>query len=532
MHIIEQRILNKFKKEPLREIPTTELVREAYPEEHSRMLAKISDSHIDKRAAIQAMRKKGQLHRKVLYHINNLVKDGVLKVGSVKGKGEKHFTLAMDEGQLVVEKKHRQIVITKPSISTSLIEEYEIKSIVYKFDPEGWITKLNCILLESTNFDGINHFYDLVYSCFSEVNDALGLNNFEHLIQKSSEENIEDIIKRLDLDTKDQGRVVCIIINVKNIIDNEKMRAFIQSYSRMRPKNISIVFKTDTKELKSHEALFESIISDFSKEEIKLNIHNRNVHDAPIIIGKGGPYTLREDEWKDYEETVRGKTIGLAIAHTSLAIDCNRFFSQYQNTRDFRDLILKVSRMLLKVSASQRKKSNEYFKRLNELNKPYTKKFFGYAKNYIRFWNFDFEDERQKNLMALMESTKEEVKRFCATERTIYKSCGIPFNFDITFSGVFKKFSSGLSERKYRRISIRGLQDLSSPELNRIIRAKEKLADIFDGNDRMRLHRGGKSLPEEILKEMKFLMNTNHLPIITYDFSEIRGEIKLTSFMG
>jgi hypothetical protein len=532
MHIIEQRILNKFKKEPLREISTTEIVRAAYPEEYSRILAGLTNESHDKKAILNAMRRKGQLHRKSLYHLNNLVKEGVLKVNSVHGKGDKYFTLAIDQGQLVVEKKHKQVIITKPSISTSMIEEYELKRVVHKFDPEGWITKLNCILLESTNHSGINKFYDLVYSCFSEVNDALGLNNFEHLIQNSSSENVEEIMKRLDLDTKDYERVISLIINVKNISDEQKMREFIRIFSRIRPKNVALIFKVDTKELRRNESLFREIVSEFSKSEIKLNLHNKKVHDAPIILGKAGPYTLSEAEWKDYEDNVRGKTIGLALAHTSIAIDAYNFFNSSQSAKEFRELILKVAKALLKVSASQRKKSNDYFKRLNELNRPHTKKFFAYAKNYIRFWNYDFEDKNQKNFVTLLEGTKQDIKRFCAIEQTIYKSCGVPFNFDIAFSSVFKRFSNNLSAKRYVKTNIRGMQDLNNPELTMMISAKEKLAELFDGGDRMRFFRKENFTPEEITKELTFLMNTYNLPMITYDFKEIRGEMKLTNFMG
>jgi hypothetical protein len=532
MHLIEQRILNKFKKEPLREIPTTEIVRAAYPEEYSRILEGLKNESHDKKAMLGAMRRKGQLHRKSLYHLNSLVKEGVLKVNSVHGKGEKYFALAMDQGQIVVEKRHRQIVITKPSVSTSMIEEYEQKRIVHKFDPEGWVTKLNCILLESTNHAGINKFYDLVYSCFSEVNDALGLNNFEHLIQVSSAENTEEILKRLDLDTKDHERVISLLINVRNIYDEAKMKEFIRTFSRIKPKNVALIFKIDTKELRGHESLFHEIVSDFSKAEIKLNLHNKKVHDAPIVLGKAGPYTLSEDEWKDYEDNVRGKTIGLALAHTSIAIDAQNFFNTNPSAKEFRELMMRVAKTLLKVSASQRNKSNDYFKRLNELNRPHTKKFFVYAKNYIRFWNYDFEDKRQKNFMLMLQGIKNDIKKFCSTEQTIYKSCGVPFNFDISLSSVFKKFSNNLSAKKYVKTSIRGLQDFSNPDLVMLISAKENLAELFGGGDRMRFFRKENFKPEDITKELTFLMNTYSLPMITYDFKEVRGEMKLTSFMG
>jgi hypothetical protein len=532
MNPIEQRILNKFKKEPLREISTTELVREVYPDEYSRIVVAINNEFSDKRTASQAKRRKGQLHRKTLYHLNTLVNEGILKVNSIKGKGEKYFALSIEEGELVVEKKHKQIVITKPSISTSLIEDYENRNIFHKFDPENWLSKLNCILLESTNQTGINKFYNLVYNCFSEVNDCLGLNNFEFMIQSNNPENTEEILRKMDIDTRDHERIVSIILNVKNISDSPRVLEFIKSFVRIKPKNIQIIFKAESKELKSHSELFRSISSEFSREEIKLNIHNRKTHEAPIIIGKAGPYTIREDEWKEYEEHIQGKTIGLAIANTSIAIDVHNFYKENLTSSDFRELMMRTAKTLLKVSANQRKRSNEYFKRLNELNKPYTKRFFSYLKNYIRFWNYDLKDKKQEHFLELLESSRDDIRKFCSTERTIYNSCGMPMNFDIVFSSVFKKFSKSLSTREYVKTTVRSFKDYHEPETGSFISMKERLANIFEGGDRSRFFRKGIFSPEDIVKELGFLMNTYELPLITYDFKERRGDIKLTNFLG
>lgn len=531
MHPIEQKILSKFKKEPSKEISTTEILRAVYPEEYSKITRGIRDEFLDKRLAQQAKRKKGRLHRKILYHLNKLVDDDILKVSSVKGKGEKYFSLSIEEGELVVEKKHKKIIIAKPSVSTSLIEEYENKSIVHKFDPDGWINKLNCILLESTNYEGINKFYNLIYNCFSEINDALGLNNFEYLVQNSSPENVEEFIRKLDLDTKDYERIVSIIINAKNIHDEKKISGFIKAFVKINPKNVVLIFKTESKELKAHEKLFRTIVSEFSKEEIKLNIHNKKTHNAPIVIGKAGPYTLSEEEWKDYEENVREKTIGLVIANTTIAIDIHNFFREGFGNKDFRELILRTAKTLLKVSTTQRKKANEYFKRLNELNKPHTKKFFAYSKNYIRFWNYDLREKNQEHLVELLESTKQELKQFCSTQQTIYKACGMPFKFNIVLSSVFKKYIKALSQRRYTKTTIRRFRDYHLQDIVKFINTRESLFKIFDDCDRIRFFRSGEFASQEVTREMVFLMNSYELPLITYDFKERRGELKLTTFL-
>jgi hypothetical protein len=531
MHVIEQRILNKFKREPSREISTTEIVRDTHSGEYESTIIDMNSISGDKRRSILAKRKKGQLHRKVLYHLNNLIKEGVLRVSSIKGKGEKHFALTIDEGEMIFEKKHKQIVINKPAISTSLLDEYEKNGIVHKFDPESWVSKLNCILLESTAHQGINKLYDLVYNLFSEVNDSLGLNSFEHQIQINSPENMIDTLKRMDIDTKDYGRTVCLIINAGNITDAKKISDFISSFISIKPKNIIIVFRAGSRELKEHSELFKKIILGFAREEIKINIQNTRIHEAPIIIGKAGPYSIRDDEWKRYMEETKGRTIGLAIAGMSVAIDINRFFREGLTTNDFRELIMRISKSLLRLSITQNRNANEYFKRLNDLNKPNSKMFFRYQKNYVRFWNYDLRDKKQEHILDLFESAKSEVKKFCATERTIYNSCGMPTVFDIVFSSVFNKFNSNLSTRNYAKTTIRRFSDYDSPDVLFMIGMKERLTQIFEGGDRIRFFRKEDEKPEQLLKEVIFLMNTYDLPLITYDFRERKGEIKLTNFM-
>ncbi|MBN1792549.1 hypothetical protein JW826_02600 [Candidatus Woesearchaeota archaeon] len=529
MHTTEQRILNKFKREPHREISTTELVREAHLEEYAKILPDLESD--ERQKSSKAKIAKGQLHRNTLYHINNLVKERILKISSVKGRGEKYYSLMIDEGELVISKRHRQIVISKQAVSTSLIEEYEKKGIVHKFDPENWVNKLGCIILECRNEGGMSSFYSQVYNCFSEVNDCIGLYGFERMIERNSIENNEDVLRKMDLDTRDHDRMLTLIISLKAIRDEEKMASFLGSYARMRPKNVNIIFKGDSKDLKERQELFRKVASHFLKEEIKINFQNTSSHEAPFVIGKAGPYTVRNDEWKDYEKDCLGKTIGLAVASMSIAIDVSRLYSESPTTKDVRELFLKVAKTLLRVSTSQTRRSSEYFKRLNDLNKHHTKRFFAHQKSYIRLWNYDLKDKRQENLPGLLASCQAELKDFCRTERMIYNACGLPIGFDAVLSSVFNKFSSQLSTRNYLKTTIRRSGELDTPEIREFIMQKEQLSKVFEGGDRTRFFRKGDYRPEDLVREIAYLMSTTSLPLITYDFKETKGETKLTSFM-
>lgn len=240
---------------------------------------------------------------------------------------------------------------------------------------------------------------------------------------------------------------------------------------------------------------------------------------------------MREEEWKDYEEKIKGKTIGLVMANTSIIIDIDRFFNSGLSINEFRKLLQKTANVLLKVSMAKNKKAGDYFKKLDDLNKPNTKQFFAYEKNYIRLWNYDLAEKSQEHLPELLESTHQEIKRFCSTQHTIYRACGIPFSFDIALSTVMRRFSTELSQRRYAKATIRSFRDYQHAETISQTQLKEKFSRIFDGGDRTRFFRRGEFTPQDLIRELVFVMNSYDLPLITYDFKERKGEIKLTNFM-
>ena len=64
------------------------------------------------------------------------------------------------------------------------------------------------------------------------------------------------------------------------------------------------------------------------------------------------------------------------------------------------------------------------------------------------------------------------------------------------------------------------------------LKAKEKICEIFDGGDRLRIFRSGSIEVDEIIKEFGILLNSYNIPLYCYDFGEIRGaNLKLTSFI-
>ena len=135
-------------------------------------------------------------------------------------------------------------------------------------------------------------------------------------------------------------------------------------------------------------------------------------------------------------------------------------------------------------------------------------------------------------MFELIKSTKELVDNFCYSEETIVKSCGVPIRFKIAFSSAFRNFDQKfMGERDYKKFTITKAEDYYNNEIKGFLVAREKMFEIFDGGDRLRIFRKNDFAPQEILHEIGILMNAYRIPFFTYDFSGLKGMVKLTNFM-
>ncbi len=530
MHPTEYRILNLFKSESGREIPTSEIVKAAFAETQDSINTNLSSNDpVNKR---EGKFKKAQLHRNCLYHLNKLVNDNILKVSAIRNRGEKYFVLQVPPDELSLDMNSRKIIIsqtTEPVTQTTL---YEKKNIVRRFDEHTWINRLNAVLIEGTFFDGINRLYAVIQGIYLNVNDAIAINDFQHLIEQSSMDQLIDILKNIDADAKDKSKIITLIFNLFAIGDSEKHQRFFERFSSLRLTNLRPLFYCSSKNLYKHHSLMKKVIELFSKNKIKINIQNKLKHKPPYLIGRGGIFTFDEEEWKLYLDHFKGKLFGISCAQSSVIVDLNTFFNQYQSQDDFRKFIINLGEALFRANSNQRRNSNIYFGNLDKINGINQKTFYRFSRNYIRFWNYDWQEKQQPYILDLLESSNQLLKKLSNTQETIFRSCGMPIRFRIAFSSAFSKFDlQFLSSRKYSKRNIQGIKDLSSSGFQSYVKTREKVMNIFDGGDRFRIFRNGKIDPEEIIHEFNFLLNTYNIPLFSYDFSEMRGDIKLTRFL-
>jgi hypothetical protein len=534
MRDTEQSILNVFKDNPTREYNTSELAKEVFPEEYTTIENLLSSP--DKIHVHEAKRKKFQLHRKLLYYLNKLIDEKILRISRIQEKGEKTFALAIEDGDITLEKGYKKIIITKPNMPINQIEQYEKQKIMKKFEEESWINRFNSILLECSKLTSLERLYHIIKDCFNSINDAIALNEFDILLRARDESYSSELnlfLDRLAEDTMNLDRTVSLIINIADA-DKLMLKSFINHYCSINPKKINMIFNLDNKDTQRASDILKNIITEFSRQKIKINIRNLSMGSAPYIKGKAGIYTYDEEDWRVYQKNVKGNVYGLACSQTEIAININRFFEVYKTDTEFRQAIINASKVLLQANTIQRRKSNEYFRSINILNNPNSPDFYRYSRNYIRFWNYDWHKDMKDNhyLFELIKSTKELVDNFCYSEETIFKSCGVPIRFKIVFSSAFRNFDPVfMGERDYKKANVKGVADFYKGEINDFITIREKMFELFDGGDRLRIFRTTDFKPEDIVHEWSVILSTFKIPFFTYDFSGLVGMVKLTNFI-
>lgn len=533
----EIRIIEIFRNKKKKELPTSEIVKILYFEEFQK-IKKNSESYFDNKDKEDAFkRKKAQLHRKTLYHINKLVENEILIVSRITGKNQKHFSLTIEDDEDIIfhNDKKRRIIISKPNIPGMPIEGFEQKNIIKKYEEATWISRVNNVMLQCKKIETLEKLKKIILNCFSHINDVVGVNDFETIIEQSGIDDIRKFLEELENESMDFGKIVSFTIDFTNIKDIKKIIQIIEIFSNLKPSHLNIIFDTTRKEFQKNEDLIIKTIELVSKSKIQIYFKNQDCHDAPYMLGKSGPYTYQEEDWANYREEFKNKITSIISGQSTISIDVEEFFKINKNSFEFRQLILNVAKSLLYANSIQRSRSAEYFKYFINLNEPNTTKLFSYSCHYIRFWNYGWKksDEKSKNMMDLLKSTKEIINEFCTSEETIYKSCGMPNRFKIAFSCAFKDINKEtFSQENFKKLQIRKLEDLYSPYVKQLLFEKEEIFDVFDGGDRLRFYRSGKINPKEVLREINIILNTYRIPFFCYDFGKIKGnDMSLTTFI-
>jgi hypothetical protein len=534
MHALDRAILEVFKKTEGKELITSEIVALIFPGEANTF--NVDSAGIlfvggEKRVKSSIRYKKSLLHKRLLYHLNKLVKQGILKLSGIEEFGEKRFALSEDHGDLIIEDKKKTIIIRNGSNPSTPIDGYEDQRIIKKLDSPHWINKLDALIINANRFSEINKIYDIVIDLFNEVTDCIAIINFEKMINNSDLSSIESFTRNISDDTKDYNKMVSLIIDCEQITDNKKMKGFLKYFATVYNPNLQLVFDITTQCLSSNKDMIIYLIKVFSDNKVKINIKNKSLFSMPVFFGKAGVYSFDEKEWKVYEKEYADKTIGASCCSSTLIIDVQEFFNNYKTAHEFRTFILKANKSLLIANVNKRKIAHQYLRTIHKLNKPNSREFFMFERNYIRFWNYNFRLFGKKTfLLDLFKSSKEGTESFSFTEETIYKACGIPVRFKVAFSSAFRVLDLTMTERTYVKRTVHDMSYFELPEALEYLKTREKLSKIFSGVDRIRFFRVAIEDPNDVLNEFNYIMQNFYIPFFTYDFAKIKGNTKLTSF--
>ncbi|MFH1317378.1 MAG: hypothetical protein ABII01_07695 [Candidatus Woesearchaeota archaeon] len=535
----QKAILDLFKKDPFKDLSTSEIVENIETEEIRDIDNILNNDYIDNDKIRLAKRKKAQLHRKILYHLNEYVNQGILKVSKEGVKGEKYFALDIEEGEEMVIDDHirkKSITISKPQTPTIPIEGYEQKGIVHRLEPSTWIERLNSIIIECGMFNSLKELLHFISTCFSNINDTIALNDFEYLFKKYEVNQIISFTNQLNIRCHDYGKRLSCIFDVTNIDKSTPIISFLEGYQKLKDKNIYFIFDIKVREFQDHSLFFEKLIEIFSKSNSYLYIKNQDLYQAPYILGRAGPYAFDETEWKMYKKELQRNLKSMVCAHSTIMVDAERFFNEESmEIDDFKNLNLKIAESLLNANSIQRKRSDEFFSNIIKLNEPNINDIFIYSKNYVRFWNYGFKrnDIDQDDLINLFKKTKRAVDKYCIYEETIYKSCGMPTRFRIAFSIAFDDFVQNIfSKPMYKPFIITGLKDFYNEENKKILERKEAFFKIFDGGDLITFYRKGNYDSKDIIREISFILNTYKIPFFRFNFGNpIESNMSLSKFM-
>ena len=328
MHKDEIKILEIFKARKKAELSTTDIIADLYPDNFKKISDGIKPMIEDKGEIEKNKRLKAQLHRKTLYHINKLVGDDILKVERTAGKGQKFFalTIGSDEDIIIEKTNRRKIVISKPQMPAMPIEGYEQKNLIKKFEEATWINRVNAYILQCKCIPNIEKLKRIIKESFSYINDVLGINDFEVLIEKSSRDEMIEFLESIEQECRDYGKTISYTIDFTNITDPAKIDMFTKIFSDIKPINMNVIFDMNSKELLENESLMLNVVENFSKSRIQVYIKDQDCHDAPYMLGRAGPYTIEENDWAAYREEYGGKMTGIAFSQSTISVDVKRFF--------------------------------------------------------------------------------------------------------------------------------------------------------------------------------------------------------------
>jgi hypothetical protein len=195
MTSIKKAIITLFKEKGI-EIPTSEIIVDV-----SKEYSKLKTQGKFNQAR--------QIHRKVLYHLNMLVKESILRVEGYGKNGEKSYALNVSAGEQLMEisptRYKKELIGNKVLMPIIPMEGYEQKGIVTEYG--SFSEKLNSLVILCDKFTG--DLSPFIKKSLIMVDDCICLENFATEVNKK---NVVNFVKQLNKEFSVYGRKLSLSI--------------------------------------------------------------------------------------------------------------------------------------------------------------------------------------------------------------------------------------------------------------------------------------------------------------------------------
>ncbi len=488
---------------------TTQILLDIY-EEIKEIEEKLQDRFLEESHKKEYKRKKEKFQRRLLYHLNKLEKEGIIKEIGKTERGEKIFELREKK---IMHVNHKGVYVH--------INKYKEEGILHIYSEQDFIDAVNCVVLDCREIfeNGSTDRLDKILKVLmANINDVVGFHNACCLFK--NEEKVEEIIETIDKYAELYNKKASIEIDPLEIDKGAFMN--LVNYLSKKDGYMEIILRVEKNNIDRYKDYLIDWIEKLKSKASRLNIYFTNGNSNAIAIGNAGVYYARK-------QTKQPLSI---IAGMSFIVDLGRITQLNNKYNIFRKIVDSSVRSMINLNLKQ----SDAF--LSFYNLPVVgpliedTNIVNALDHYIRLWNYDWRDFIDQNLLELLKSTIKSIATFTRSQEIVMAAAGFPQRISVAFNSAFPGSIRELSKRKYPKRTIFGIKDLMSEETRTMLSVREELSTIYGMPDRVRIFRGGIPKGEDVYRELLFLANTTNLKLITIDFGRREGEVSLTQFIN
>lgn len=532
----KEAILAAFRRADSKELTMSSIVTSVYPAQMQHIDRQLKDPYVSATQKKIILQEKAKCHRRVSHHLQMLINDDILFCTRILAKGEKCYAPKIGQGEeLIVHSKGRRIILSRPTLPPVPMEMYEQKNVLHKVMADDWVTRLNAILVEARLLGDVQQLQHITTSLFTIVNDVIGINHFEDFVQREYLADILSVLTSINKDAVAYDRRLSLVIDVTQIKDEHVIERFVQGILDGKHDNIIIVFDLTSREVILRARFFERIIAMYALARIKLNFKNDDILDAPILVGKAGPYTFNNNEWLRFKQTKQSSTLAVGCGMASVIVDLKAFFDEFKQASVLEDAMLNVSKSLFIANNQLRVHMDEHLSEINVLSNGARIDLFSMSRNWIRLWNYDPASDvaNRAQRLSLLEDVKKSMQHYHRTQEIIYMSCGMPVRFMTDFSVAYRRFDKHkLLHQAYDLVGFKRTEDLYTTKNKDLLLFMEQMNAFMEYSNEVRLLRGGNVHPADILRELTILLTAYQVSFFCYIFEgELQQSRTLNAFL-